>query len=216
MPEESMDIDVALNGATSTNDTHHSFTESHVNQAPHPPTPTLRDTSKEFKEIQVKVHVRTPGKDTWTYQGRGVVTQEVSGQSSRVVVRNLNNGKIMTTFSESTDLQAEKRGNFVVIGCIDDNGRVISWSLNALNNSETLRLLASIDLACYRCKQAVVDPRSHTRSKRKIERLIKDDRRKRHRRRKEQEAMIDAFARQNLSTEPSPQESDSAGPPVES
>ena len=126
----------------------------------------------------------------------------------------------------------------MVIGCIDDNGRVISWSLNvsiisrcsfrflclrtlidtfqALNNSETLRLLASIDLACYRCKQAVVDPRSHTRSKRKIERLIKDDRRKRHRRRKEQEAMIDAFARQNLSTEPSPQESDSAGPPVES
>jgi len=204
-----MDIDGAPNGVSSTHDTHHSLTDAHVNQAPHTPTPTVRDN---FREIQVKVHVRTAGKDAWAYQGRGIVTQEVSGHSSRVVVRNLTNGKIMTTFSEATDLQAEKRGNFVVIGCINDEGRVISWSLNALNNSETLRLLASIELACYKCKQAIADPRSHNKSRRKIERLIKDDRRKRHRRRKDQEAMIDAFARQNLSTE-STQE---AGPPVES
>ena len=38
----------------------------------------------------------------------------------------------------------------------------------------------------------------HNKGRRKIERIIKDDRRKRHRRRKEQEAMIDAFARQHI------------------
>lgn len=121
-------------------------------------------------------------------------------------------------YDQSSDLQAEKRGNFVVIGCIDGS-HVVSWSLNvswflklfngslnthfiqALNNSETIRLLAIIELACYRCKQAVADPRLHSKARRKIERLIKDDRRKRHRRRKDQEAMIDAFAKQNLSTE---------------
>ncbi|KAF8971400.1 hypothetical protein BDZ97DRAFT_1651354 [Flammula alnicola] len=177
--------------------------------APHVPAPTVvRDN---FREIQVKVHVRTPGKDTWAYQGRGVVIQEVTGHSSRVVVRPLNGGKPMATFSEMSDLQAEKRGNFVVISCVD-SGRVISWSLNALNNSETLRLLASIELACYRCKQAVSDPRLHSKARRKIERLIKEDRRKRHRRRKDQEAMIDAFAKQNISNDPSAQE---AGPPLE-
>lgn len=57
-----------------------------------------------------------------------------------------------------------------------------------------------------------MDPRTHNKSRRRIERLIKDDRRKRHRRRKDQEAMIDAFAKQNLSTE-TPQE---AGPPGDS
>jgi hypothetical protein len=46
-----------------------------------PPPPVLKDN---FREIQVKVHVRTPGKDTWAYQGRGVVTQEITGHSSRV------------------------------------------------------------------------------------------------------------------------------------
>jgi len=64
------------------------------------------------------------------------------------VVRHLGNGKPITTFSEasldlfllplgdilwkkkqSSDLQAEKRGNFVVIGCVDQN-KVVSWSLN--------------------------------------------------------------------------------------
>lgn len=73
----------------------------------------------------------------------------------------------------------------------------------ALNNAETIRLLASIELACYKCK-SISDPRSQSKSRRKIERLIKDDRRKRHRRRKDQEAMIDAFAKQNLSTADQP------------
>lgn len=96
-----------------------------------------------------------------------------------------------------------------------EGAKVVSWSLNvslfisciappqcalqALNNTETLRLLASIELACYKCKQALADPRQHAKSRRRIERVIKDDRRRRHRRRKEQDALIDAFAKQNLS-----------------
>jgi len=103
----------------------------------------------------------------------------------------------MTTFHESCDLQAEKRGNFVVIGCIE-NARVVSWSLNALNNSETLRLLASIELACYKCKQAIADPRLHNKIRKRVAHIIKEDRKKRHRRRKDQDALTDAFARQNL------------------
>ncbi|KAF9481017.1 hypothetical protein BDN70DRAFT_876893 [Pholiota conissans] len=203
-----MDVDMAPVGAAVVqgNSLIQNLPAASAPQIAPPPPPILKDN---FREIQVKVHVRTPGKDTWAYQGRGVVTQEISGHSSRVVVRPLSGGKPIATFSEASDLQAEKRGNFVVIGCVDGN-RVISWSLNALNNSETLRLLASIELACYKCKQAVTDPRVHTKARRKIERLIKDDRRKRHRRRKDQEAMIDAFARQNLSTDQPTQE---AGPP---
>lgn len=150
-----------------------------------------------FREIHVKVHIRTPDRDSWRYLGRGIVSQEVTGQSSRVVVREIS-GRTIATFGEASDLQAEKRGNFVVISCVE-GARVVSWSLNALNNSETLRLLASIELACYRCKLALSDPRLHNKARRRIERLIKDDRRKRHRRRKEQDAMIDAFARQDLS-----------------
>jgi len=43
--------------------------------------PTVKDN---FREIQVKVHIRQPDKDSWLYLGRGIVTQEISGQSSRV------------------------------------------------------------------------------------------------------------------------------------
>jgi len=171
------------------------------------PVPATRDN---FREIQVKIHVRQADKDSWLYLGRGVVTQEVYGQSSRVVVRHLGNGKPITTFNETSDLQAEKRGNFVVIGCVDGS-KVVSWSLNALNNSETLRLLASIELACYKCKQAFQDPRLHHKARRRIERLIKDDRRKRHRRRKDQETLIDAFANQNLGDLPMEATTSSAG-----
>lgn len=111
----------------------------------------------------------------------------------------------------------------MVIGHVDlkrGNNNVCSWSLNvrpcftssmsilayyqsisktqALNNSETLRLLATIELTCYRVKQAVGDPQKHGKMRRKVERLIKDDRKKRHRRRKDQEALIDAFAKSNI------------------
>jgi len=172
------------------------------------PAGPSRDT---FRDIQVKVHIRRPERDSWVYMGRGIVTQEVTGHSSRVVVRTVSTGKVMTVFCETSDLQAEKRGNFVVIGCVEGS-RVISWSLNALNNAETLRLLASIELACYRAKQALIDPRIHTKARRRVERVIKDDRRRRHRRRKDQEAMIDAFANQQLNADPRATE---AGPPGE-
>ncbi|KAF9535395.1 hypothetical protein CPB83DRAFT_841673 [Crepidotus variabilis] len=190
MADETMDID----GAPPTGSIKDEFDGFAV-----PSAPTVKDN---FREIQVKVHIRKPEKDAWVYLGRGIVTQEVSGQSSRVVVRQLGSGKPLTSFGEASDVQAEKRGNFVVIGCVDGN-KVVSWSLNALNNSETLRLLASIELACYKSKQPVQDPRIHHKARRRIEKLIKDDRRKRHRRRKDQEALIDAFAKQTLTPEAS-------------
>ncbi|KAI0756888.1 hypothetical protein C8Q80DRAFT_1131038 [Daedaleopsis nitida] len=37
-----------------------------------------------FRDIPVKVHIRKPDRDTWAYMGRGIVSQEISGQSSRV------------------------------------------------------------------------------------------------------------------------------------
>lgn len=172
----------------------HSDISNTHSASPVPPAP--RDT---FRDIQVKVHIRRPDRDSWVYMGRGIVSQDISGQSSRVVVRAVSTGKVIAMFNEGSDLQAEKRGNFVVIGCVEGS-RVVSWSLNALNNSETLRLLASIELACYKCKQAMADPRMHTKSRRRIERVIKDDRRRRHRRRKDQEAMIDAFSKQTIGT----------------
>lgn len=161
------------------------------------PASSAAPSSREFKDIQVKVHVRRPERDSWVYLGRALVSQEFMGQSSRVVVRSMSSGKVLVVFGEVSDLQAEKRGNFVVIGCIE-GGSVVSWSLNALNNSETLRLLASVELACYRCSLAVIDPRTHSKIRRRIERTIKEDRRRRHRRRKDHDAMIDAFSRQHL------------------
>ncbi|KAF7966255.1 hypothetical protein HWV62_39429 [Athelia sp. TMB] len=174
--------------------------------APEPSTSKILDQGpvhatmqprESFREIAVKVHIRRPEKDSWVYLGRALVSQEVVGQASRVVVRAVQSQKIIAVFGEMSDLQAEKRGNFVVLGCVEGS-RVISWSLNALNNSETLRLMASIELACYRCKQALADPRMHNKSRRRIERVIKDDRRRRHRRRKDADAMVDAFAKQNI------------------
>jgi hypothetical protein len=50
------------------------------NLAP-PPAPAPRDN---FRDIQVKVHIRRPERDSWVYLGRGLVTQELTGHSSRV------------------------------------------------------------------------------------------------------------------------------------
>jgi len=161
------------------------------------PPPARREG---FREIQVKIHIRKPEKDTWTYLGRGLVSQEVNGHSSRVVVRTFTSRKEIAVFDEETDLQVEKRGNFVIVGCVQGS-HVVSWSFNALNNSETLRLLASIELACYKCQQATSDPRMHVKVRRRIDRVIRDDRRRRHRRRKDHDALIDAFARHDI-TEP--------------
>ncbi|KAI0307876.1 hypothetical protein B0F90DRAFT_79099 [Multifurca ochricompacta] len=150
-----------------------------------------------FREIPVKVHIRRPDRDSWVYVGRAMVSLDATGHTSQVVVRSTSTDKILTVFNENSELQAEKRGNFVVVGSIEGS-KVVSWSLNALNTSETLRLLACIELTCYRCRQAVADPRSHHRARRRIDRVIKDDRRKRHRRRQEQETMIDLFSKQDL------------------
>jgi len=150
-----------------------------------------------FREMHVKVHMRKPGKDTWIYVGRATATHEVLGHSSRVVIRQASSGKVLTVFSELSDVQAEKRGNFVVLGSVESSG-VMSWSLNAINNSETLKLLASIELACYRCGLAMADPTLHNKVRRRIDKVIKEDRRRRHRRRKDDDDLADAFGRQML------------------
>lgn len=233
-----------------------------IPHAPTPPVVSSTTSSRDLRDVQVKIHIRRPEKDSWQYLGRGSVSQEITGHSSRIskwqhkscvhcvddkayssprfAVVKTANGKVLVVFNEvstivllvkcgaehlptiqTSDLQAEKRGNFVVVGCVDGS-RVVSWSLNvsvdfvchtpmsilttlypqALNNSETLRLMASIELACYRCRQALSDPRQHSKSRRRIEKVIKDDKRRRHKRRKDQEALVDAFAKQNLTGEP--------------
>ncbi|KAI0695153.1 hypothetical protein BC835DRAFT_1415036 [Cytidiella melzeri] len=166
------------------------------NIAPHVVHPTLQSQDK-FREVSVKVHVRRPDRDAWAYIGRGLVTHEAFGQGNRIVVRALSTRKVIAAFSEGAPLQAEKRGNFVVISCVDA-GRVVAWSLNALNNSETLRLLAIIEVSCYSCKHTLSNPELLNSHRKRIARVIKDDRRKRHKRRKDQDAMIDAFAKTGI------------------
>lgn len=41
---------------------------------------------ERHREIIVKVHIRRPEKDSWAYLGRGIVTQENVGQSTRIGV----------------------------------------------------------------------------------------------------------------------------------
>jgi len=162
---------------------------------------TVAPQKEPVRDLCVKVHVRRTGKDAWTYLGRAFVSQELVGhsaQTSRVVVRSAASNKILTSFSENSDLQAEKRGNFVIISCVEGS-EVVSWSLNTMNNSETLRLLATVELASYKCRQALADPKNHGKIRRRIERTIREDRRRRHRRRREEEAMVTAFERQHLS-----------------
>ena len=146
----------------------------------------VQQPRESFREIAVKVHIRRPERDTWVYLGRGMVSQEIVGQSSRVgacpmsyisceklssfppaVVRAVSSQKIIAIFSEVStctlapnaglilrvchkisDLRAEKRGNFVVIGCVEGS-RVISWSLNVVSSFDfvicvTYRLLSCL------------------------------------------------------------------------
>jgi len=160
--------------------------------------PTPHRLPKElFREMQVKVHVRKQGKDMWTYVGRCTATQEILGQSSRIIIRQISSGRILVVFSELTDVQIEKRGNFVILAAVEPDG-VVSWSLNALNNSETLKLLASVELACYRCGIALSNPVLHTKVRRRIEKLVKDDRRRRHKRRRDDDELVTAFDRQTI------------------
>jgi hypothetical protein len=56
-----------------------------TNTAGTAPPPTAPVPSRDnFRDIQVKVHIRRPERDSWVYMGRGLVTQEVIGHSSRV------------------------------------------------------------------------------------------------------------------------------------
>ncbi|PCH33719.1 hypothetical protein WOLCODRAFT_135279 [Wolfiporia cocos MD-104 SS10] len=161
-------------------------------------TPQVRDP---LRDILVKVHIRRPERDSWTYLGRAIVSQEgdEDGQVSHVVVRSATSHKILVSFGEDAAVQAEKRGNFVVVGCVESH-RVVSWSFNAQNNSETLRLLATIDLVCHSHKSSLTE--SSGAHRRRIARMIKDDRKRRHRRRRDQDAMVAAFARTGLSSDP--------------
>ena len=70
--------------------------------------------------------------------------------------------------------------------------------LQALNNSETLRLLAIIELSCYTCKHTTSTPEVAGSHMRRVAKVIKDDRRKRHKRRKDQDAMVAAFAKTGI------------------
>ncbi|KIJ45468.1 hypothetical protein M422DRAFT_227028 [Sphaerobolus stellatus SS14] len=170
-----------------------SYNLSNVEQ----PEATTQPAREMYRQLPVRVHVRKPGRDSWMYVGRATVSHEVIGQTSRVVVRSATD-KVLVTFGEQhSDLQAERRGNFVVVACVEPDG-VLSWSLNAVNIADTLRLLASIELACYRSKQLFSDPMRYTNVRRKIERVIRDDRRKRHKRKREEETMISAFAQQKI------------------
>ena len=85
-----------------------------------------------FRDIPVKVHIRRPERDTWAYMGRGIVSQEISGQSSRVgaqtspfsapphasltcltrpVVRAASSSKILTVFGEARQLPSHSRAH---------------------------------------------------------------------------------------------------------
>jgi hypothetical protein len=74
-----------------------------------------------YREMHIKVHIRRPGRDSWSYIGRGTATQEILGHSSRVgkhrlecylegllhktlllVIRQTGTGKVLVVFSEVT------------------------------------------------------------------------------------------------------------------
>ena len=63
--------------------------------------------------------------------------------------------------------------------------------------------MAIIELSCYSCKHTVANPDLFNSHRKRIARIVKDDRRKRHKRRKDQDAMIDAFAKTGFADETS-------------
>lgn len=144
----------------------------------------VQQPRESFREIAVKVHIRRPERDTWVYLGRGMVSQEIVGQSSRVgacpmsyflqeaklvpagsgscciVTENhrhiqrgehmhtcTNAGLILRVCRKISDLRAEKRGNFVVIGCVEGS-RVISWSLNVVSSIDFVICVTYCLLSC--------------------------------------------------------------------
>lgn len=123
--------------------------------------------------------------------------------------------------AQMSEVQADKRGTFIVVASVESTG-VTSWSLNvsisavlclvcsnanpgptqAVNNSDALKLLASIELACYRCKQAVLDPGRYTKTRRRIEKVVREDRRKRHNNKREEDELATAFGQQTIAAVP--------------
>ncbi|KAG5642460.1 hypothetical protein DXG03_002770 [Asterophora parasitica] len=77
-----MEVDVAM-GSTFSHP--QALVEDQQDLSIQTPPPTAPMPSRDnFRDIQVKVHIRRPERDSWVYMGRGVVTQEMTGQSSRV------------------------------------------------------------------------------------------------------------------------------------
>jgi hypothetical protein len=58
------------------------------------------------------------------------------------------------------------------------------------------------------------DMRPHSKSQRRIDRVIKDDRRKRHKRRKDADTMVDMFAKSNIDESGGVPESDVLPAPI--
>ncbi|CAG7846018.1 SubName: Full=Uncharacterized protein {ECO:0000313/EMBL:CCA69252.1} [Serendipita indica DSM 11827] len=140
--------------------------------------------------IPAKMHIRRPGRDNWSYVGRVGVYQELTPKTPIVVVRLQSNDKTIATFSESSNISVDKRGNFIVIASVEPAG-VISYSLHAQTNNDALRLLASIELAAYKLGSVSgTENRAQSKLRRKIERTIREDRRKRHKRRKDDDMLV--------------------------
>ncbi|KAG6898059.1 hypothetical protein C0992_006537 [Termitomyces sp. T32_za158] len=120
MMEDTMEVDVAMAAPDVPQPQAAGSSREPQDLGVQTPPPTVPMPSRDaFRDIQVKVHIRRPERDSWVYMGRGVVSQDVSGHSSRVgaavslyysqselnhfefpVVRTLSTGKIMAVFSE--------------------------------------------------------------------------------------------------------------------
>lgn len=132
---------------------------------------------------------------------------------------------------QMSEVQADKRGTFIVVASVESTG-VTSWSLNvsvvhshisdprlltpippqAVNNSDALKLLASIELACYRCKQAILEPGRYNKSRRRIEKVVREDRRRRHTNKREEDELATAFGQQTIAGGDEPPDLSSESP----
>ncbi|KAH7104462.1 hypothetical protein BKA62DRAFT_461675 [Auriculariales sp. MPI-PUGE-AT-0066] len=157
-------------------------------------------TQAGLRNLAVKVHIRKSGRVAWKYVGRAHVQQEFQSNGSSVVIRSVSSGKVITTFSETSDIQADKRGNFIVVACVESSG-VTSWSLNAVNNSDAVKLLTCIELACYCSKSAMLETHKYNKSRRRIEKVVREDRRRRHNSKKEEDDLAAAFGSQQIAPE---------------
>lgn len=68
----------------------------------------------------------------------------------------------------------------------------------ALNNADTLRLTAIFEVSCVTCGKSNVHDKSNV-HRRRVARLIREDKKRRHKRRRDEDAMIAAFSRTGIS-----------------